>query len=369
MSYNGRLKNPKQEFWKKVDRLLFVALNLMILLTAAVFVYARFADARAYDDYPANGRLVDVGRRNVFFFGMGSQNPGPAIVLIANRGDDSGIWQAVQPALAEEARVWAYDRAGYLWSDPGPEPMTAGQIAEDLHAGLLALGEKQVILVAHGAGNLPLFLYLQKFRHQPEVKGVVLLQPLPLVHSQIERLAETAGFKMPSWRKALLQLVIKLGFGRVYADIMGWSSPQVIFPQRIHDLVNWDYARQASRMRYSQTNLLARLQERSFSVLEKDFKMASTVAWPRNLPLTILQAGAKHTGDGIQANSDVFDLPESMRWLKSLAEQSDSGKLIRVSHSSAYIQIDQPAVVIQTIEEMWKAVSRQKAAGGPGRRG
>jgi hypothetical protein len=77
-------------------------------------------------------RLVDVdGRRlNLFCLGEGA----PTVVLESGLGSDVSTWRYVHSTLAKTTRVCAYDRAGYGFSDVGPEPRTAGAAASDLAA-------------------------------------------------------------------------------------------------------------------------------------------------------------------------------------------------------------------------------------------
>src|SRR5262245_34789365 len=60
--------------------------------------------------------VFDVGGRGLFLQcgGVGT----PVVVLEAGLGGSSEDWWAVLPALSEETRVCAYDRAGLGLSDP-----------------------------------------------------------------------------------------------------------------------------------------------------------------------------------------------------------------------------------------------------------
>src|SRR4051812_2709857 len=77
------------------------------------------------------GGLIDVGgyRLHLLCSGRGA----PTIVLIAGAGDYSFDWSLIQPALSKETRVCSYDRAGFAWSDVGPNPRTMLQEAFELH--------------------------------------------------------------------------------------------------------------------------------------------------------------------------------------------------------------------------------------------
>jgi pimeloyl-ACP methyl ester carboxylesterase len=76
------------------------------------------------------GQLVDIGgfRLHLHCVGRGT----PTIVLIPGAGDYSFDWALIQPALSKETRTCSYDRAGYAWSDLGPNPRTMRQEAAEL---------------------------------------------------------------------------------------------------------------------------------------------------------------------------------------------------------------------------------------------
>jgi pimeloyl-ACP methyl ester carboxylesterase len=48
----------------------------------------------------------------------------PTVILEAGLNDFSVIWTAVQRMVATFARVCSYDRAGFGWSEPSPQPRT-----------------------------------------------------------------------------------------------------------------------------------------------------------------------------------------------------------------------------------------------------
>jgi hypothetical protein len=76
--------------------------------------------------------------------------------------------------LATKTRVCACDRAGYGWSDPGPQPRTPSQITEELHALLIKAGvQGAYVLVGHSAAGKQVRLYVHRYPH--DVVGMVLL--------------------------------------------------------------------------------------------------------------------------------------------------------------------------------------------------
>jgi pimeloyl-ACP methyl ester carboxylesterase len=93
-------------------------------------------------------------------------------------------WWPLQERIAEFTRVCTYDRAGYGWSDPGPTPRTALQVATELEALIInAEIETPVILAGHSMGGM--FVRYFAATHYDLVAGVVLVDASPPKISQI----------------------------------------------------------------------------------------------------------------------------------------------------------------------------------------
>jgi pimeloyl-ACP methyl ester carboxylesterase len=124
---------------------------------------------------PIPGKLVDAGGWRLHLNCTGaSKGEAPTVVLEAGAGDFSFDWGLVQPAVARFARVCAYDRAGYAWSDAGPMPRTMQQIVYELHTGLANAGiEAPYVLVGHSLGGLLVRMYARQY--PKEVAGMVLV--------------------------------------------------------------------------------------------------------------------------------------------------------------------------------------------------
>ena len=101
---------------------------------------------------PARLVVLPDGRKlNFRCMGSGS----PTIVFESGWGATSTAWAKVQPALSTSYRTCSYDRAGYGFSDPGPDPRDGSAIAADLDAGLRAARlTGPFVLVGHSAGGL-----------------------------------------------------------------------------------------------------------------------------------------------------------------------------------------------------------------------
>ena len=130
--------------------ILAAVVTVLLLAGAGYQAIAGNVDAGRY---PPPGRMVDIGGRRLHQLCTGQGSP--TVVLESGLGDGLGTWRHVQPAVARTTRVCSYDRAGYGWSDPGPQPRTSRLVAGDLEALLRASGEPApYVLVGHSLGGL-----------------------------------------------------------------------------------------------------------------------------------------------------------------------------------------------------------------------
>jgi pimeloyl-ACP methyl ester carboxylesterase len=130
-------------------------------------------------------RLVRVGKErtiNLICLGNGS----PTIVLTAGLGSWSVVWRWVQPPLARNTRVCAWDAAGFGFSSPSSEPQDAVHLTEDLEQ---TLKEADVtgpyLMVGHSAGAFVALRFAD--RHPKSVVGIVLLDPALLEQDAVMR--------------------------------------------------------------------------------------------------------------------------------------------------------------------------------------
>ena len=120
----------------------------------------------------APGGLVDVEGHQVHLAceGVG----GPTVILEAGAPGISLTWASIAPEIAKFARVCAYDRAGYGWSETASSPRTSDNIVRELRLLLRNAGiEPPYVLVGHSFGGLVVQLYAARF--PDEVAGMVLV--------------------------------------------------------------------------------------------------------------------------------------------------------------------------------------------------
>jgi pimeloyl-ACP methyl ester carboxylesterase len=143
-----------------------------VVLALAGAIYQTVATEFDKRAYPPPGQLVDVGGYRLHLYCVGTGTP--TAILESGLATPAPVWAWVQPAVATATRVCAYDRADVGWSDPGPAPRDARQIARELHALLGAAGVAgPYVLVGHSYGGKYVRVYAADY--PTEVAGMVLV--------------------------------------------------------------------------------------------------------------------------------------------------------------------------------------------------
>jgi pimeloyl-ACP methyl ester carboxylesterase len=118
------------------------------------------------------GQLVDLGGHKLHVNCMGHGSP--TVVVENGQGDFSFDWILVQNKVAALTRICTYDRAGYAWSDPGPNPRTFAQLNLELREALGRLGEHgPFVLVGHSFGGPVVRAFAATYPN--DVTGMVLV--------------------------------------------------------------------------------------------------------------------------------------------------------------------------------------------------
>lgn len=128
---------------------------------------------RAPVRHPPLGTMVDVNDHELHLNCSGEGTP--TVILESGLGALSSLpWAGTVKALEGLTRICRYDRAGLLWSEPGPAPRDASQIAKELHALLEGGGERPpYVLVGHSLGGI--FIRVFDARYPGEVEGFVFV--------------------------------------------------------------------------------------------------------------------------------------------------------------------------------------------------
>jgi pimeloyl-ACP methyl ester carboxylesterase len=169
----GRRRKNGLGFW--TGRILLGLVIALVALAATGAIYQAFATAIDRRVYPPPGQLVDVGGYQIHIHCIGAGSP--TVILESAFPGTSADWAWVQPQIANTTRVCAYDRAGMGWSELGPEPRDASQIAAELHRLLDGAGiHAPYVLVGHSFGGLIVRGYAAHYPN--ELAGMVLVDAM-----------------------------------------------------------------------------------------------------------------------------------------------------------------------------------------------
>ena len=157
-----------------IGRTLLVVLILFLGVIIYLLVRESVTRNRYRAQYPPPGTMVSVGTHDIHLNCVGRGSP---TVVFESDLDQYGSlsWVPVQEKIGELTRACSYDRAGILWSEPGPLPRDGETIARELHTVLDIAGEEgPYILVGHAFGGAYVRIFAGEY--PDDVSGMVLLE-------------------------------------------------------------------------------------------------------------------------------------------------------------------------------------------------
>jgi pimeloyl-ACP methyl ester carboxylesterase len=304
----------------------------------------------AADVYSKPDQLVDIGsarRLNLRCTGSGT----PTVVLESGAISDSMAWFKVQPIVAGFARVCAYDRAGFGFSDGGPLPRNVDAAADDLHALIRSARiATPLILVGHSLGTNIVRRFAD--RHAADVAALVLVDPPP------QHVAEFA----PAWIKEDERESAE-GIAYMRKCEQGAEKGQLDVPPP-----ELDRCLRKPNPQYSATLNAALHTTKShptfwrtlISVEETSGKFLERPVSPKErhgvIPLLILAADSSNADAPPEVRKALDAAQEKTNRL--IAATSTRGEIIPVAHSSHDVQMDRPDAVVDAIR---KAIKRAAA--------
>jgi pimeloyl-ACP methyl ester carboxylesterase len=279
-------------------------------------------------ELPPPGEMVSLPTHNIHLNCVGTGSP--TVIFEADLDQYGSLsWASVQGKVGALTRACSYDRAGILWSDPGPRPRDGETIAKELAAILDTAGEKgPYIMVGHAFGGA----YVRIFAGQnpEEVCGMVLIDS-----SHPDMLARFADLgiqkEIPDENiRPLIWLLSHLGQpGR-------FTGPRYSLPDQIY------YTQQA----YIPKSSLAWFDETAVS--PATLAQSGLVENLGDIPLIVLSHGRSTSVQLGNQKAEEYWL-ELQQELTLLSENSKFRPLPDVGH---YIQYERPDMVIEAIEEV-----------------
>jgi pimeloyl-ACP methyl ester carboxylesterase len=338
---NANNQSHKLHLWlRTIASIIAVWLTLLLIST----IYQSIAYQQDLRRYPPPGKLVDVGgyRLHLYCIGHGARGA-PTVILEGGLGANSIIWRMVQPGMAEHLRVCSYDRAGYAWSDPGPSPRTASQLAAELHLLMHNSGESPpFVLVGHSFGGTIARLYASEYPE--DVAGIVLVDPRHDDYFQRMPPEYLKTDQVNQSRARLLQWLTPIGTTRALGSL-GLLDPYVHY---LSPLPDDDEAVARALMIYSPQHWDTSVAERDFS--EESYGEARASHLPVGLPLILLTA--ENGADAWQLPGQPPDQAARDTWMQLQEEQlalSENSQWIIVEDSGHYIYFDRPSAIIDAV--------------------
>jgi pimeloyl-ACP methyl ester carboxylesterase len=186
-------------------RVFLVALVVCLGLAGYLLIRESLARSKYRAEYPPPGRMVSLGTHSMHLYCEGSGQP---TVVFESDLDEYGSlsWASVQGDVGEFTRACSYDRAGILWSEPGPLPRDGETIASELGSLLAAAGEEgHYVLVGHAFGGADVRTFAGQ--NPDAVCGMVLVD---LSHPDMFTRFASFGIEVPGPSKRIRPLILLL---------------------------------------------------------------------------------------------------------------------------------------------------------------
>lgn len=308
------------------------------------FVYERVQRRASADLYPAPGSMLDVeGRRmHLHCEGVGS----PTVILEAGQDVRGSLsWYPVQAELSATTRVCSYDRAGILWSEPGPSPRTSASVARELALLLETARESgPFVLVGHSMGGIHIRNFADLDRSA--VVGLVFVDSSH--PEQEERLPAEMSGGPPALVRGIVKILNGVGLFR-FVDL----GPTTSMPDSVNRIL----------ARFRPSSNVGSWAE--FETSPESLASARDSPGFGDLPIVVLTAGAKPS----YASQELFDRTHAVmvELHQDLALLSTAGVHRVVPDASHYIQEDRPDVVIEAVTWVVEEARKRSTGGlGPG---
>jgi pimeloyl-ACP methyl ester carboxylesterase len=344
----------KAKGWRRVGRWALRGglglLGLLGVVIAAGATYEALGRRAAVHDYPAQGRMVDIGGRRIHLDCRGSGSP--TVVFESGLGSGGSLdWSLVHDQIAKTTRACAYDRAGIVWSDPKTTPQDGDAVARDLHAALaVAHVDGPLVLVGHSIGGPYITSYTGLYGGQ--VAGLVFVDGSR--PDQVARLNAVTGSNTHPGQMAR---TMHIGQALRWTGLVRWLTSGRESP-RLPARANAEIAAYGPA---SMSGMAAELDG-----FDRTMASAARVRSFGDRPMVVLTAMKPLAPRELKMLKLTPEQGARMKqtWRALHTEQLAMSRHSRqqiVPDSGHYIQIERPDVVVDAVDEVVAAV-RQKGS-------
>lgn len=308
----------------------------VLLASVAGWVYEQRAEAADARRFPPPGRFIDAGGRRLHVVCIGGGSP---VVVFEPPGFGNSLsFSDARETLARRMRVCSYDRAGAGWSDPGPDPLPIGTLADDALRVLDTVSPgARAVVVASSIGGFTAELLAR--RHPDRVAALVMLDAGgSAALDDAERLAPWGRLKAgclaagAAARLGVIRLADPFGIEPAKSELRARSAAVTYRPGV------WDTLCSIVRG-YPQTR--------------DDFARAPQLR--DDLPLVVLSAESRKGLAPPLLDSAVAHLqPLMQKAHRTLAERSSGGTWRIVPGSDHLIASSQPQAVVDAVFEVMR---------------
>jgi pimeloyl-ACP methyl ester carboxylesterase len=325
-------KSPKHSATRWLKR----GISGLLILVAAFILLIPAAGALAKSDLvkqnPPPGKLVNVIDHKLHLFCTGEGSP--TVILESGLNDFYVSWAKVQPEISSLTRVCSYDRAGLGWSDQGLNPRTVDVMADELHTLLSEAGVGQpYILVGHSFGGIVARSFASLY--PDEVVGVIL----------VDSAHEEQGKRLTFLKKYAGRIVDQFTTFSLMSSIgLMALSPDSIPNRGLPDEAYKQYQAVLATTGYFKA---AKAESTAFY----SGKMNPPPALG-DLPLIVLSHGLPDLSLNLTDTEQAQFEQEWTNMQHELVKLSTKSKQIIAQHSGHYIQLDQPELVVNAVNEL-----------------
>ena len=308
-------------------RIVLIGLCLFLGLVAYLLARESITRSKYRTEYPPPGQMVSLETHDIHLHCVGTGTP--TVVFEADLDQYGSLtWDSVQNEIGNFTRACSYDRAGIMWSEPGPRPRDGETIAGELAAVLETAGEDSpFVLVGHAFGGA----YVRIFAGQnPDaVCGMVLVDSS---HPEMFTRFAEFGIEQETPDKQIRPLILllsHLGMPGRFKGNLYHLSPDVYDPTQ------------------------AFLPQSSMAWFDENVEAPDTLAQAGqveslgNIPLIVLAAA--RSSQNLQYQDLQEEWLELQQELTLLSENSEFRALQEAGH---YIQFDQPEEVIEAVRDV-----------------